>query len=111
VVTLKEKAAKGSTFVGWSGGGCVGTATCKIVAKAALSVTAKFAHKNCVVPNVRGKSLAAAKNTLNAHFCSAGKIKNAASSTVAKGRVISQSPSPGSHLPYGGKVSLTVSTG
>ena len=111
VVTLKEKAAKGSTFVGWSGGGCVGKATCKIVAKAALSVTAKFAHKNCVVPNVRGKSLAAAKNTLNAHFCSAGKIKNAASSTVAKGRVISQSPSPGSHLPYSGKVSLTVSTG
>jgi hypothetical protein len=111
VVTLKEKAAKGSTFVGWSGGGCIGTATCKVVAKAALSVTAKFAHKNCVVPNVKDKSLSAAKTTLKAHFCSAGKIGHAASSTVPKGHVISQSPSAGSHLRYDGKVSLTVSTG
>jgi hypothetical protein len=111
VVTLKEKAAKGSTFVGWAGGGCIGTATCKVVTKAALSVTAKFAHKNCVVPNVKGKSLSAARSTLKAHFCSAGKIKHAASSTLQKGRVIAQSPNAGSHLRYGGKVSLTVSSG
>ncbi|HKD93492.1 MAG TPA: protease pro-enzyme activation domain-containing protein [Gaiellaceae bacterium] len=110
VVTLKEKAAKGSTFVGWSGG-CTGKATCKVVAKAALTVTAKFAAGNCVVPNVKGKSLSAAKSTLKAHFCSAGKISHAHSSTVQKGHVISQSPNAGTHLKHDGKVSLTVSTG
>jgi beta-lactam-binding protein with PASTA domain len=110
VVTLKEKAAKGSTFVGWSGA-CSGKSTCKVVAKASVSVTAKFAARNCVVPNVKGKSLSAAKKTLKAHSCSAGKISHAASSTVQKGHVLAQSPSPGAHLKHGGKVRLTVSTG
>jgi Pro-kumamolisin, activation domain/IPT/TIG domain/PASTA domain len=110
VVTLKEKAAKSSTFVKWSGA-CSGELTCKVTAKAALTVTAKFALKNCVVPNVRGASFSAAKRALQAHFCSAGKIKHALSSRVKKGRVISQNPKPGSHLRHGGKVSLTVSEG
>ena len=51
----------------------------------ALTVTAKFALENCVVPNVAGKSLSAAKRALKSHFCSAGKIKHAFSSTVATG--------------------------
>jgi hypothetical protein len=109
VVTLKEKAAKGSTFVGWSGA-CSGKSTCKVTTQAALSVRAKFALKNCVVPNVKGKSLATAKRILKAHFCSAGKIKHAASK-VQKGHVITQSPKAGAHLKHGGKVSLTVSSG
>ncbi len=110
VVTLKERASKGSTFAGWAGG-CSGKSTCKVTTKAALSVTAKFAGKNCVVPNVKGKSLSTAKRTLKAHFCSAGKVKHAASSTVQKGHVITQSPNAGRHLRHGGKVSLTVSSG
>jgi Pro-kumamolisin, activation domain/IPT/TIG domain/PASTA domain len=110
VVTLKEKAAKSSTFVHWSGA-CSGKAACKVTAKAALKVTAKFALKNCVVPNVKGKSLSAAKRALKAHFCAAGKIKHALSSRVRKGHVIAQSPKPRSHLRHGGKVSLTVSEG
>jgi hypothetical protein len=110
VVTLKEKASKSSTFAGWSGA-CSGKLTCKVTTNAALTVTAKFALKNCVVPNVRGKSLSAAKRALKAHFCSAGKIKHARSSKVHKDRVISQSPKAGSHLRHGGKVSLTVSEG
>ena len=110
VVTLKKKASKSSTFVGWSGA-CSGKLTCKVTAKAALTVTAKFVLKNCVVPNVRGKSLTAAKRALQAHFCSAGKIKHALSSKVHKGRVISQSPKARTHLRHGGKVSLTVSEG
>ena len=110
VVTLKQKASKSSTFVHWSGA-CSGKATCKVTAKAAQTVTAKFALKNCVVPNVRGKSLSAAKRALKTHFCSAGKIKHAASGKVRKGHVIAQHPKPGSHLRHGGKVSLTVSDG
>ncbi|MFZ0342337.1 MAG: protease pro-enzyme activation domain-containing protein [Gaiellaceae bacterium] len=110
VVTLKEKASGGSTFVHWSGA-CSGKLTCKVTAKAALSVTAKFALKNCVVPNVRGKSLSAAKRALRARFCSAGRIEHAVSSRVPRGHVIAQHPTPGSHLRHDGKVSLTVSEG
>jgi serine/threonine-protein kinase len=72
-------------------------------------VTAKFTLKNCVVPNVKGKSLAAAKRALEAHFCTAGKIRHAVSQKVPAGHVISQSPKPGTHLKHNGKVSLTVS--
>ena len=43
-VTLKAKAAKGSTFAGWSGG-CKGKKSCKVTADEALSVTAKFTHR------------------------------------------------------------------
>jgi hypothetical protein len=40
-VELKET-PKGSTFKGWSGGGCSGTGTCKVTMSAATEVTAEF---------------------------------------------------------------------
>ncbi len=109
-VTLKAKAAKGSTFVGWSGA-CRGKLTCKLEIGGPMTETARFTLDNCVVPRVTGKTLSAAKHALGVHFCSAGKIKRAFSSTVPAGRVISQSPKAGSHLKHNGKVSLTVSKG
>ncbi|HEY3551561.1 MAG TPA: protease pro-enzyme activation domain-containing protein [Gaiellaceae bacterium] len=109
-VILRAKAARGSTFSGWSGA-CKGKSTCKVTVNAKTSVTAKFKGKPCVVPNVKGKKLAAAKRTLEAHFCSAGKIRHAFSSKVKKGRVISQKPKKGKHLKHNGKVRLTVSKG
>ncbi len=109
-VVLKAKAAKGSSFVGWSGV-CTGKSTCKVQTDTPLTVTAKFALENCVVPNVAGKSLSAAKRVLTSHFCSTGKIKHAFSSTVAAGRVISESPRAGTHLKHKAKVSLTISEG
>jgi hypothetical protein len=109
-VTLTAKAAKGSTFSGWSGA-CTGKTTCKVTVNAATSVTAKFTGKPCVVPNVKGKKLSAAKRALKAHSCRAGKIKHAFSSKVKKGRVISQKPKKGKHLKHNGKVRLTVSKG
>jgi hypothetical protein len=103
---------KGSAFAGWSGAvGCTRKSMCKIKVNGNLKVTAKFTLKNCVVPNVKGKSLSAAKHALKGHSCSAGKIKHAFSSRVKTGRVISQSPQAGSHLKHNGKVSLTVSEG
>ena len=42
VVTLTAAAAAGSTFAGWSGGGCSGTGTCVVTINAATSVTAQF---------------------------------------------------------------------
>ncbi len=41
-VTLTASAANGSTFAGWSGGGCTGTGTCVVTLTAATTVTATF---------------------------------------------------------------------
>jgi hypothetical protein len=41
-VTLAVTPAIGSTFTGWSGGGCAGTAACTLAGNAAVSVTATF---------------------------------------------------------------------
>jgi hypothetical protein len=41
-VTLTAAAATGSTFAGWSGGGCAGTGTCTVTMTAAQAVTATF---------------------------------------------------------------------
>ncbi len=110
LVTLKAKAARGSGFAGWSGA-CTGRSACKLTANEVLAVTARFALANCVVPKVTGKTLAAAKRALAAHFCSAGTVEQVSSTTLRKGRVASQKPKPGTHLRHGGKVSLTVSKG
>src|SRR5439155_992377 len=42
-VTLTAAPAAGSTFSGWSGGGCSGSGTCTVTMSAATSVTATFA--------------------------------------------------------------------
>jgi eukaryotic-like serine/threonine-protein kinase len=109
-LTLKAKASKGSAFVGWSGP-CTGRARCKVKVTGHLLVTAKFAAKNCVVPNVKGKSLSAARKALQAHSCSVGRVTHAPSNKVAAGSVISESPQAGTHLRHNGKVRLTVSFG
>jgi Bacterial Ig-like domain (group 2)/Nidogen-like/Divergent InlB B-repeat domain len=41
-VTLTARPSDGSTFVGWSGGGCTGTGTCVVTLNAATTVTATF---------------------------------------------------------------------
>jgi List-Bact-rpt repeat protein len=41
-VALTAAAASGSTFAGWSGGGCTGTGTCTVTMSAATTVTASF---------------------------------------------------------------------
>ncbi len=42
-VTLTAAPAVGSTFVGWTGGGCSGTGTCTVPMSASTTVTANFA--------------------------------------------------------------------
>ena len=61
--------------------------------------------------DVKTQTLLAAKRTIARANCRVGKIRRAYSKTVKRGRVISQTPRPGTVLPNRGKVSLVVSRG
>ena len=80
----------------------------------ARSVTATFTLQSspppCIVPNVKGKTLAVAENALRQVHCKAGKVTKKYS-RVKKGRVISQRPAPGTNLATGAKVDLVLSKG
>jgi Ca2+-binding RTX toxin-like protein len=69
------------------------------------------ARPRCVVPNVRGNTLAAAKAALRKRRCSAGEISRIYSPNAKRGKVLAQRPRAGTRLPVGGKVRLTVSRG
>jgi len=64
----------------------------------------------CVVPKVKGKTLAAAKRAITKAHCSLGKVKRA-TSVKKKGTVIAQSPLPGKRLAKGSKVNVVLSRG
>ena len=64
----------------------------------------------CLVPKVKGKTLAGAESALTQAHCTSGKVMKKFS-TVKKGRVISQSPRPGADLAAGAKVNLVLSKG
>jgi len=66
---------------------------------------------NCKVPKLKGDKLSKAKKALHDTSCKVGKITRSKSSKVAKGKVISSSPKPGSSHKPGTKVTLTVSSG
>jgi hypothetical protein len=108
-VTLKAKPAKGSRFVHWSGA-CTGTGKCTLVIAGNVGVGATFALRPCVVPNVVGKSVNAAKRAIRKRFCSVGRVTMTPSS-LAKGHVISQQPRRGKKLKQQAKINLVVSEG
>jgi uncharacterized repeat protein (TIGR02543 family) len=119
VVTLTPTAATGSTFVGWSGD-CSGSGGCTLTMDQNHSATATFQanfspppspQARCIVPNVKGKTLAAAKRKLTRANCALGKVTRAYSARVKKGLVISQKPVPGRKLAKGAKVAVVASKG
>jgi Divergent InlB B-repeat domain/PASTA domain len=102
----------GSVFKGWSGGGCTSTKhTCSLTVTADTTLIATFAKAQCIVPNVKHKTLAAAKSKVLDSYCKVGRITKRASTKVPKHRVIAQFPPAGRHLKRGAKVNLVVSTG
>jgi uncharacterized delta-60 repeat protein len=109
-VTLTASPAAGSSFGGWSGGGCSGTGTCTLTISADQTATATF-NVLCVVPKLKGKTLKAAKQALRRAHCSPGKVTKAFSAQVKKGHVLSQKPKPGTKLAAGAKVRLALSKG
>jgi hypothetical protein len=80
-VTLAATAASGSTFSGWSGGGCSGTGSCKVTINADTTVTATF------TANAKPEETCAT----NASLCpppppAVGTAKAAASASVKSGK-------------------------
>jgi hypothetical protein len=69
------------------------------------------AQLKCVVPSVKGKTLARARRLLAAKRCALGRVTRAYSRKVRKGRVISQRPAVGRRLPSRAKVHVKVSRG
>lgn len=110
-VTLTANAAKGSRFSGWSGA-CTGTGGCALTTNDNnTAVDATFVLQPCVVPNLKGKTVKAAKRAIKKAFCSVGKVKAAPSSKVKKGHVISQRPRSGKRVKQHTKVNLVVNKG
>ena len=65
----------------------------------------------CVVPNVKGKTLAAATAAITKAHCTVGRTRKVYSEGVARGRIVAQAPQPGARRPNGAKVDLVVSRG
>jgi hypothetical protein len=61
VVTLTASAPEHSSFIGWSGGGCGGTGSCRITLTAAAAVTATFAQDRSTI--VAGGAFAVTRHT------------------------------------------------
>jgi hypothetical protein len=110
IVTLTAIPAAGSSFSGWSGSGCSGRLPCSLTMSEDQSVTAAFARL-CVVPNLKGKALSAARNAARRAHCSLGRVSRAYSSKVRNGRVVSQRPRPGRRLAANAKVDVVISKG
>ena len=72
---------------------------------------ARPAVVRCVVPNVKGKTVAQARRLLASKRCGLGRVRHAYSAKIKRGRVISQSRRPGARLPRGTRVGVVVSRG
>ncbi|HUK93542.1 MAG TPA: S8 family serine peptidase [Gaiellaceae bacterium] len=70
-----------------------------------------FTPPGCVVPNVVGKKVKAAKTRIKARHCRVGKLRYATSAKRKKGLVLHEKPAAGKKLKNGAKVSLTIGRG
>jgi hypothetical protein len=62
----------------------------------------------CLVPRLKGKPLAAVRQTLKRDECRLGRLRKNHKVTARTGRVKGQIPPPGTALPAGGKVTVTL---
>jgi uncharacterized delta-60 repeat protein len=76
-----------------------------------FAVARYLAIRFCLVPNVRGKALGFARSALAKAQCKVGTVTRRYSTTVARGRVISQGRAPRTRLAELAKVNLIVSRG
>ena len=111
-VVLTATPEKGSKLAAWSGA-CTGKAmTCTIAVGGDKTATAVFApNPPCLVPALKGRTLAGARRALTAANCRLAAVKRGYSRRVRPGRVISQAPAAGTKLRNGGRVSVVISRG
>ena len=74
------------------------------------SFTTQRRPRACVVPRLRGRSLAAARAALVRGGCRLGSVRRVGS-RVRRGTVVGQRSRPGARLPFGAHVDLQVSRG
>jgi hypothetical protein len=98
-VTLTASPAAGSTFTGWSGAGCSGTASCKVTMSEAKSVAAEFTEEES----------APAFHTLTVTVSGEGEV-SAGSGTIT-GCTSSAGPSCEGEYEEGASVVLTETPG
>jgi PASTA domain len=67
--------------------------------------------RRCVVPNVRGKTLRAARSAITRSRCRVGQIRRTYSNRARAGRVMAQTPRAGAGRAAGARVNLVVSKG
>jgi beta-lactam-binding protein with PASTA domain len=65
---------------------------------------------SCKVPRVTKRALPAAKRAIARAHCRVGTVRRT-SSRIKRGRVVSQTPKPGTVMPGAGRVNLVVSRG
>jgi uncharacterized repeat protein (TIGR01451 family) len=104
--TASNTANASTTTTDPTAGNNSATATTTVTA-----LTTKTTTTKCVVPKVKGKTLAAARKAIGRGHCAVGRVRLAYSAKVKRGRVVSQKPAPGTRLRKGAKVNLTVSRG
>jgi Invasin, domain 3/PASTA domain len=111
----------GTYTTGITAGLAVGTATIKatdssvspaVSGSAKLSIrAARGKPKQCVVPKLAGKTVAAARRVLRRAGCTLGRTTRRTSTRVRSGRVISSKPKAGTHRRHGTRVAVIVSRG
>jgi hypothetical protein len=69
---------------------------------------AQFTYDACTVPQLKGRGLKSAKGRLRREGCRPGRVKKMSGATARSGRVVKQRPKPGTILPPGAAVSITL---
>lgn len=77
----------------------------------AFSAPTTVVPYQCIVPNVKRRTVRAARRRLTASHCRLGSVRRHYSNRVRRGQIISQRPRGGTELPNRGKVSVVVSRG
>jgi Divergent InlB B-repeat domain len=107
VVTLAATPSTGSTFSGWSGGGCSGTDPCGLAGNGSVTVTATFDSSPTSTPSPSSSSaysLTVTKQGPGTVYSSPAEIKcgSACSATYASGTGVTLTAVPAKGARFGG---------